>query len=151
MDLPVKKRGRRPSWMTPFGQEGWGDAWLDRPWPEWPWPTRPEVEEWTPLFDFYEREGKYYLTAELPGLNKEDVSVTIDNGVLTISGKKESKKEEKGAYYYLRESTYGSFSRSVRLPADVELDKVDANFTNGVLSMVIPHKGESKVKKIEIK
>jgi HSP20 family protein len=137
--------------MTPFGQEGWGDAWLDRLWTEWPMPTKSEIEEWTPLFDFYEKEGKYYLTAELPGLKKDDVSVTIDNGMLTISGKKESKREEKGAYYYLREASYGSFSRSLRLPADVEMDKVEAIFTNGLLNMVIPHKGESKVKKIEIK
>ncbi len=55
MDLPIKRKTRRPSWMTPFGRESWGDAWLDRLWTEWPMPTKPEVEEWTPLFDFYEK------------------------------------------------------------------------------------------------
>ena len=85
------------------------------------------------------------------GLSKEDISVTIDNGVITITGKKETKKEEEGANYYLKESAYGSFSRSLRLPGEVEEDKVDAAFKDGVLTVEMPHKREPAAKKIGIK
>lgn len=71
MALPIR-RTRRPSWMTPYGQEGMGDVWFDRLWPGWP---RWQGEEYTPTFDFYERAGKYDLTADLPGVKKDDISV----------------------------------------------------------------------------
>lgn len=147
MTLAIR-RGRRPSWMTPFGREGWGDVFFDRLWPEW---QRDMGEEWAPATNFYEKEGKYYLTAELPGLSKEDISVTIDSGFITITGKKETKKEEEGASYYLKESAYGSFSRSLRLPGEVEEGKVEATFKDGVLTIEMPHKKEPAAKKIGIK
>lgn len=85
-------------------------------------------EGWVPTFNFYEEDGHYKLEAEIPGVKKEDIAVTIANNVLTVSGKKESKVEEKKADYYLHESTYGSFSRSLRLPGDVEKGEVQAQF-----------------------
>lgn len=147
MTLAIR-RGRRPSWMTPFGREGWGDVFFDRLWPEW---QRDMGEEWAPTTNFYEKEGKYFLTAELPGLSKEDISVTIDKGVITVTGKKESRKEEEGANFYLKESSYGSFSRSLRLPGEVEEDEVEATFKDGVLTVEMPHKKEPESKKIGIK
>ncbi len=147
MTLAIR-RGRRPSWMTPFGREGWGDVFFDRLWPEW---QRDMGEEWTPATNFYEKEGKYFMTAELPGLAKEDISVTIDSGVITITGKKETKKEAEGANYYLKESAYGSFSRSLRLPGEVEEGKVEATFNDGVLTVEMPQKKEPAAKKIGIK
>jgi HSP20 family protein len=147
MTLP-EIRGRRPSWMTPLGREGWGDVFSDRLWPEW---QRDMGEEWTPRMTFYDKDGKYHLTAELPGMSRDDVSITIDKGVLTVTGKKEVKKEEEGADYYLRETSYGSFSRSFRLPSEVEETKVEANFKDGVLSVEMPHKKEPSSKKIQIK
>jgi HSP20 family protein len=147
MTLPVR-RGRRPSWMTPFGREGWGDAFFDRLWPEW---QRDMGEEWTPSINFYEKEGKYYLTAELPGISKDDIALTIDQGVLTITGRKETSKEEEGANYYLRESMSGSFSRSFRLPSEIEDEKVLATYKDGVLTLEMPHKKEPSTKKIQIK
>jgi HSP20 family protein len=146
----TRRRRRRPFWMTPFGEEPFGDIWFDRLWPTWPrW--RWGEEEFVPTFNFYEKEGKYYLTAELPGVNKDDVSVDIDKDVVSITGKKSSEKEEEGADYYLKESSYGSFSRSFRLPSEVDEDKLDATFRNGVLTLVMPHTEAPKRRKIKIK
>lgn len=147
MTVPAKRTGR-PWWMTPFGREPMGDVFFDRLWPEW---QRDIGEEWTPSANFYEKEGKYYLSADLPGMTKDNISVTVDNGVVTITGKKEESKEEKGANYYLKESRSGSFSRSFRLPGEVEEDKVEASFKDGVLTLSMPHKKEPAVKKISIK
>jgi len=147
MALPTR-RIRRPSWMTPWGEEGMGDVWFDRLWPEW---QRWQGEEYTPNFDFYEKDGKYHLTADLPGVKKDDISVNVENNVLTVSGKRESEKEEKEANYYFKESTYGSFSRSVRLPTDVDEGSVDATFKDGVLKVEMKPKESTKARKIEIK
>ena len=90
MSVPTK-RGRRPSWMTPFGREGLGDVFFDRLWPEW---QRDMGGEWAPTVNFFEKDGRYFLAAELPGLTKDDIKISLDQGVLTITGKKESRKEE---------------------------------------------------------
>ncbi|MCF8063588.1 MAG: Hsp20/alpha crystallin family protein [Deltaproteobacteria bacterium] len=147
MALPAK-RGPRPWWMTPFGREPMGDVFFDRLWPEW---QRDMGEEWSPAMNFYEKDNKYVLTAELPGMNKGDINVTVDQGVVTVTGKRESTKEEETADYYLKESSYGSFSRSFRLPGEVEEDKVDATFKDGVLTLTMPHKKEAETRKISIK
>lgn len=146
MALSLMRRNR-PWWMTPFGREPMGDVFSDRLWPEW---RRDYGEEVTPSVDFSEKDGKYYLTAELPGLNKDDISITVDEGYLTISGKKEDNKEEKGADFYIRETRYGSFSRSFRLPKKVEQEKIDASYKDGVLTVVLPHEGEAETKKIQV-
>jgi HSP20 family protein len=148
MTMPLIKKGRRPAWMIPFSEEGWGDVFTDRLWREWP---RWKGEEWVPTFNFYEKEGKYFLTAEIPGVEKNDIVISLDHNVLTISGRKEMKKEEEGANYYLREASYGSFSRSLRLPGDVQEEQVEATFKDGVLSVVIPQAETPITKKIEIK
>ena len=147
MTLTLSKAIRRPSWMTPYGLEGMGDVFFDRLWPEW---KRDLGEEWTPAVNFFEKDGKYHVTADLPGINKEDLSVTFEDGILTISGKKESSKEEKDANYYMKETHYGSFSRSFTVPGEVHADKVEANYKDGVLTVVLPKSEESKTKKIEV-
>jgi len=134
--------------MTPFGREGWGDVFFDRLWPEW---MRDMGEEWTPSVDLSEKEGKYLLKAELPGMTKDDISVTYEDGVVTITGKKETKKEEEGADYYVKESRYGSFTRSFRLPTGIDESKVDAQFKDGVLTVAMPKKEGEKSRKIDIK
>ena len=133
--------------MTPFGSEGWGDVFFDRLWPEW---GRDMGEEWSPSMDFSEKDGVYTLRAELPGMDKDDISVSVHDGLLSLSGKKESTKEEKDTNFYLKEMRHGSFCRSFRLAHDVEMDKVDAVFKDGVLTVTIPHKGETEAKKISI-
>ena len=136
-----------PWWMTPFGKEPMGDIFFDRIWPEW---QRDMGDEVSTSVDFSEKDGKYYLTAELPGINKDDITITIENGYVTLSGKKEESKEEKESNYYMKETRYGSFSRSFRLPGKVPEDKVDATYKDGVLTVVMPHEEEPEIKKIEI-
>ena len=126
MNMPLIKKERRPWWISPWGDEALGDVWSDRLFPVW---QRMKGEEWVPTFNFYEEDGNYKLEAEIPGVNKEDISVTIDKNVLTVSGKKESKVEEKKANYYLKESSYGSFSRSLRLPGEVDEGKSAGQFS----------------------
>jgi HSP20 family protein len=144
----TERRGRRPWWMTTGAPAPRGDVWFDRLWPEWP---RWYAEEFTPALDIYEEEGTYHLKAELPGISKDDISIDVDGNLVTVSGKKESEREEEGKSYYVRESSYGSFSRSFQLPYDVDEDKVDATLKDGVLDVVMPPKESAKRKKIEVK
>jgi HSP20 family protein len=147
MNMPLIKRERRPWWLSPWGDEAPGDVWSDRLFPVW---QRIKGEEWVPTFNFYEEGGLYKFEAEIPGVNKEDISVTIDKNILTVSGKKESEVEEKEANYYLKESSYGSFSRSLRLPSEVDEGKVQASFKNGVLKLTLPQKKTTETKQIKI-
>ncbi len=147
MNMPLIRKKIRPLWMTPYGEEGPGDVFTDRIFLDWP---RMIGQEWVPAFSFYEKEGNYVLNAEIPGVTKDDISVTIDNNVLTISGKKEFKKEEEGANYYLQEVSTGSFSRSIRVPGEIEEDKVQAGFKDGVLTLTLPQKKAPAAKQIKI-
>jgi len=133
--------------MTPFGHEGFGDVFFDRLWPEY---RRDLGEEWYPSVNFYEKDGNYYFTAELPGMNKDDISVSLANGFLTISGRKETDEEEEGSENYMRERRQGSFCRSFRLPREIDEDKVDASYKDGLLTLVMPCKEGFKAKEIKI-
>ena len=135
MTSALTRRTGRPSWMTPYGGEGMGDVFFDRLWPEW---RRDMGEEWTPSVNFFEKDGNYHITAEVPGMTKDDISVSIHEGLVSISGKKETTKEEKEANYYMKETRYGSFSRSFRLPGEVDETKVDATYRDGVLTVIMP-------------
>jgi len=147
----LTRRGR-PAWMTPGYREPFGDVWFDRLFPEWPAMWGRTEREYLPTFDFYDKDGEYHLTAELPGVNKDDINVTINDGTVTITGKKEDTTEEEGKDYYLKETRGGSFSRQFRLPTDVERDKVEARYENGILELVMPHKEKGgKPGRIEIK
>jgi HSP20 family protein len=144
---------KRPWWMTSGGREPAGDVWFDRMWPDWP---RSWGEKYIPIFDMYEKNGHYVVKGELPGIDKDDISIDIDNDVVTISGKMESKHEEKDTNCYLKESRYGSsrygsFSRSFRSPDDVQEDQVEATMEEGVLNVVMPIKKFPKARKIEIR
>ena len=147
MTSALTRKVRRPSWMTPYGSEGMGDVFFDRLWPEW---RRDMGYEWTPSVNFFEKDGKYHLSAEVPGMTRDDISVTIHDGYVSISGKKETTKEEKEANYYMKETKYGSFSRSFHLPEEVDEAKVEATYKDGVLTVIIPKKEDTKTKKIDI-
>ena len=147
MTFAITRRTGRPWWMTTFGRAPMEDVFFDRMYPEY---IRDAGEEITPSVDFTEKDGKYYLTAELPGIDKENISITVEDGYVTLSGKKEEKKEEQGSGYFLKETRYGSFSRSFRLPGRVEEDKIDATYKDGVLTVEMPHEEEAETKKIEI-
>ena len=140
-------RKRRPWWMTPFGREPLGDIFFDRLWPEW---KRDMGEEITPSVDFVEKDNKYLLTAELPGLKKDDISISVEDGFVTISGRREDTSEKEEGEYHVKEMRYGSFSRSFRLPRKVLEDKVEATYKNGILTLVLPLAEEEKTRKITI-
>jgi HSP20 family protein len=147
MEVTHAKSSSRPWWMTPFGREPLGDIYFDRLWPEW---QRDTGEEVRPSVDLVEKDNEYLLTAELPGFEKGDISVSMDDGYLTINGKREEKSEVEDSDYHVKEIRYGSFSRSFMLPKKVIEDNVDATFNDGILKVVIPHVEDEKTKKIEI-
>jgi HSP20 family protein len=107
--------------------------------------------EWLPSIDVSETDGEISVRAELPGLEAKDIDLDISGDVLSIKGEKKGKEETKKENYYTRESYCGSFQRSIRLPAEVQSNKVEANFKNGVLDIRLPKSEKTHSKKIEIK
>lgn len=108
---------------------------------------------WAPVTDVREDDDGLHVNIELPGMTTKDVSVTVEDGVLTISGEKKQEKEEgdAGSNYHLVERRYGRFERNFRLPSSVNADKVKAKFDNGVLNIEVPKSANAKRKQIEIK
>lgn len=105
-----------------------------------------------PKVDIVENEDHYTIHAELPGISKSDVKMTVENGVLTIKGeKKEEKKEEKKNRYYYYERSFGSFERSFYLPENVEEKNIEAKYNNGVLEVILKKTEKEKPKALEIK
>lgn len=109
------------------------------------------VAEWAPLVDITEDDKEYLIKAELPEVKKEDVKVTVENGVLTITGERKFEKEEKGRKYHRIERAYGSFARSFTLPDDADPDKVNAEFNHGVLKVHLAKSEAAKPRQIEVK
>lgn len=109
-----------------------------------------ETLGWSPNVDIVDNEGELLLTAELPGLTREDVSLEVEDGMLTLKGEKKSEKEEKTGTWRLVERSYGAFERRFTLPRTVDPAKVKAEFKDGVLSVHLPKTKEAMGKKIEI-
>ena len=109
------------------------------------------VADWVPSVDVSETEGEYQIKAEIPDVKKEDVKVTVEDGVLTIQGERKQEKEEKGKKYHRVERSYGSFIRSFTLPDLVDEEKVKAEFKDGVLNLLLPKSEKAKPKAIEVK
>jgi len=106
--------------------------------------------EWLPSIDVAETKGDLLVKAELPGMDPKDIDISLHEGILTIKGEKKQEKEEKEEGYHLIERSYGSFTRSIRLPKDVQSDKINASFKNGILKVVLPKTEEAKKKEIKI-
>ncbi|OGP72092.1 MAG: molecular chaperone [Deltaproteobacteria bacterium RBG_13_58_19] len=128
---------------------------MDRLWDEYFGPGRralqPLEEAWAPAIDVSEAADQITVKAEVPGMEAKDIDISLVGDVLTIKGEKKSEREEKKENYHLVERTYGSFSRSLKLPTAVKADKIDASYKQGVLTIVCPKKEEVKPKQIEIK
>ncbi len=101
--------------------------------------------------DIYSDDDHIYLEAELPGLNKEDVTVSVENGTLTIEGRKTHETIENDHVHHLQERYFGSFSRNFTLPVGVDAKKVEATMKDGVLRVVLNKHGRAKPKRIEVK
>ena len=109
------------------------------------------VAQWSPLVDITEDEKEYLIKAQLPEVKKDDVKVSVQDGILTIAGERKSEKEEKNKKFHRVEWAYGSFSRSFTLPEDADADKVAGDFKDGVLKVHVPKSEKAKPKKIEVK
>ena len=109
------------------------------------------VTTWAPRVDIAEDDKEYVINAELPGTKKEDVKVSVENGVLSISGERKTEKEEKGKKYHRVEQTYGSFMRSFTLPEGSSGEKISAEFRDGILKVHIPKDERAKAKGIDVK
>ena len=106
---------------------------------------------WNPRVDVSESEDGYTIHAELPGIRKEDLNITLRERVLTIEGEKKETDEKKEGNRYRSERSYGKFSRSFKLPSAVQEDKIAANYSEGVLTLTVPKAESVKPKQIEVK
>lgn len=105
---------------------------------------------YVPAVDIFEDKEKVVLTAELPGIKRENVKVNVENGVLTISGHRKHESEEKKEGYRRVEHSYGSFRRAFVLPDTVEVDKTEAKLADGILTLTLPKKEAVKPREIEV-
>ncbi len=106
---------------------------------------------WIPAVDVAETEGEYVVKVEVPGVNRDDVKITVHDDTLTIRGEKKQEDRIKKSDFYRLERTYGSFQRSFTLPNTVKTDKIDATYKEGVLTITLPKAEEAKPKAIEVK
>lgn len=109
-----------------------------------------ETRTWAPAVDILETPEAYVVKAELPGVPKDAVHITVENNVLTLKGERKLEKDVTKENYHRIERTYGAFARSFSLPTRVDHDGVEARFDQGVLTITVPKAAEAKPKKIEI-
>jgi HSP20 family protein len=162
-NLPLMREMASPGAMTPimpimelrremdqlfdrFFREPWSG---NREW--WPQETWARFGELTPSVDLLENDKSITVRAELPGMEPGDVDIQLSGNVLTISGEKKESCEQKGEDYYHCERRFGSFRRSFELPTSADLDKIQAEFKNGVLNLTVAKTAEAKPRKVSIK
>jgi len=107
--------------------------------------------DWAPAVDIEETEKEYVVKADLPEVKKEDVKVTVDEGVLTVEGERKQEKEEKNKRFHKIERAYGKFVRRFELPTEVDAAKVQAEFKDGVLNVHLPKSPHGTPKTIQVK
>ena len=105
---------------------------------------------WSPSVDIFENKDSLVLEAELPGMSRQDIDLSIENNVITLSGSRHFEKKNEGDNYHRVERSYGSFTRSFTLPQTVSSENVTAEFKNGVLRVSLPKREETKARKISI-
>lgn len=115
-------------------------------------PERLAMADWTPFVDISETETAYLIKGEIPGVKKEDVSISIENGMITMRGERRQEKEEKGEKFHRIERSYGNFMRSFHIPDDADESAVKAEFKDGLISVTLPKsdKAINKPKEVEI-
>ncbi len=111
------------------------------------------TSEFVPRIDVSESDKEISISADLPGMEPEDIDILLDNNLLTISGEKKAETEEKGKRFYRLERSYGSFYRTIPLPDEVDENKIEANFRRGVLTIRLPKtmEAQKRSKRITIK
>ena len=108
------------------------------------------VADWMPSVDISETDTAYLIKGEIPGVKKEDVKVTIQDGMLTIQGERKQEKEDKGKKFHRIECSYGSFVRSFRVPDDADESAVKAEFKDGMLNVTLPKSAKAKPKSVNV-
>jgi HSP20 family protein len=108
------------------------------------------LRRWVPAMDLVETDDHFVLRADLPGLSEEDVSIELEDNVLTVSGERKAEREEKKEGYYRVERSFGQFRRSLTLPDGVDAEGVAATFDKGVLEVRIPKPSENKAHRVQI-
>jgi HSP20 family protein len=131
------------------------DDLVKRSWIDFPFHNLQEDMDitWSPRLDVSETDNALEIVADLPGLKKEEIHVSLEDNVLAIQGERKEEKESKGRQYHTIERRSGSFYRALRLPVEVEKEKIEAHFKDGVLTLRVPKAKEAKRKaaQIEIK
>ena len=112
---------------------------------------RPLRGSWVPAINILEREDAMVITADLPGLKAEDVEVTVEEGTLSIRGERKLEEASEGETYHRVERLYGLFERTFTLPNSVDVDKIEARFSNGEMILTLPKREESKPRSVKIK
>lgn len=109
------------------------------------------LADWAPAIDVQETDAEYLIKADLPDVKKEDVKVSVENGILAMEGERKMEKEEKGKKFHRVERSYGKFVRRMAVPTDVDEQKVAANFKDGVLNVHLPKSPAVKPRSVDIK
>jgi HSP20 family protein len=112
--------------------------------------TSEQKDGWIPAVDILEKEGNLILRAELPGISEKQIDLKLEGNTLTLKGERKMDKEDKKNNYHRVESFYGSFTRSFRLPETVDLEKISAEYKNGVLTVTIPQRPEVRPREIPV-
>jgi HSP20 family protein len=115
------------------------------------WRRIPTMEMgWAPAIEVFEKEDKFVVKAELPGMKEEDIDISVVGDTLTVKGERKTESEVKEEDYYCCERSYGSFSRSIAVPSNVDAKKIEASYEDGVLEVSLPKAPEVKPKKISV-
>lgn len=114
-------------------------------------PAVAESGDWSPRVDISETDNHFQILAEIPGINRDDVKINIEDGVLTIRGERKEEKEDTGRKFHRMERYYGVFSRSFSLPPNVDESRIEAIFKEGLLTLQLPKTEAAKPKSIEVK
>lgn len=114
-------------------------------------PAHSSSDTWRPAMDAKELEQHYEITFSMPGFKKDEINVSMNNNTLTVKGVHGDKKEDTGSDYLYREIAFGTFERSLYLPENVDGDKIEANYEDGMLHLKIAKKKEALPKEIQVK
>ena len=117
---------------------------------DWNFPAR-NTQDWSPAVDIKETDKSFVLSADIPGLTKNDIKVSVANGKLTVSGERAFQPDQESDNYHYRERRFGTFDRSFNLPENVDEEKISASFKNGILNVTIPKHENILPKEREIK
>src|SRR6266536_167931 len=127
------------------------DRLFEEPFGRWLNPATSLFERWSPVVDVYEDKNNVFVKAELPGMKKEDIQVSVSDGVLHMAGERKEEAEHKEASGYRAERYFGRFERNISLPAAVQEGNIRAEYKDGILTVTCPKSEEAKRKQIEVK